>query len=65
VYATIDSIDQFKLAALDTMRKTIDALSGQVSRAQVYIDRARQAELTQASAETLAGELQLGPSAKA
>ena len=65
VYATIDSIDQFKLAALDTMRKTIDALSGQVSKAQVYIDRARQAEVTQSNAEALAGELQLGPSAQA
>jgi len=61
VYATIDSIDQFKLAALDTMRKTIDALSGQVARAQTYIERARSAELSQASTEALASELQLGP----
>ncbi|HVA23596.1 MAG TPA: toxic anion resistance protein, partial [Chloroflexota bacterium] len=58
--ATIDSIDQFKLAALDTMRKTIDALSGQVARAQTYIERARSAELSQASTEALASELQLG-----
>jgi uncharacterized protein YaaN involved in tellurite resistance len=61
VYATIDAIDQFKLAALDTMRKTADALSGQISKAQVYIERARQAELSQAHAESLAGELQLEP----
>ena len=63
VYATIDSIDQFKLAALDTMRKTIEALSGQVARAQTYIERAHSSEASQASTEALASELQLGPAA--
>ncbi|SRR5579884_144698 len=61
VYATIDSIDQFKLAALDSMRKTIDALSGQVAKAQAYIERARSSEASQASTEALTSELQLGP----
>ncbi|HEX6511177.1 MAG TPA: toxic anion resistance protein, partial [Chloroflexota bacterium] len=60
VYATIDSLDQFKLAALDTMRKTIDALSGQVAKAQAHIERARAAEATQLSTDHLASELQLG-----
>jgi uncharacterized protein YaaN involved in tellurite resistance len=59
VYATIDSIDQFKLAALDSMRKTIDALTGQVARAQTFIERARSAELSQASTDALPSELQI------
>ncbi|HEX5415527.1 MAG TPA: toxic anion resistance protein [Chloroflexota bacterium] len=61
VYATMDTIDSFKLSALDSMRKTIDTLSTEVSRAQVYIDRARTAELAQANAENLGNELSLPP----
>ncbi|MBV9121514.1 MAG: toxic anion resistance protein [Chloroflexi bacterium] len=53
VYATIDSIDQFKLAALDTMKKTIDTLSGQVAKAQVHLERARAAEAGQAQANSI------------
>ncbi len=59
VYATIDTIDNFKLAALDNMRKTIDSLSTQVGKAQVYLERARTSELAQAKAETLTNELSL------
>lgn len=61
VYATIDTIDNFKLAALDSMRKTIDSLSGEVSRAQVFIERARAAELAQSNAENLGNDLALPP----
>ena len=59
VYATIDSIDNFKLQALDAMRKTIDSLSAEVSRAHVYVERARAAELAMANADDLGGELSL------
>jgi uncharacterized protein YaaN involved in tellurite resistance len=59
VYATIDTIDTFKLQALDTMRKTIDSLSTEVAKAQVYVDRARTAELAQANADSLTNELAL------
>jgi uncharacterized protein YaaN involved in tellurite resistance len=59
VYATIDTIDNFKLQALDTMRKTIDTLATEVAKAQTYVERARTAELTQANAESLANELAL------
>ena len=34
----------FKLQALDNMRQTIDALSKEVGKAQVYLERARAAE---------------------
>jgi uncharacterized protein YaaN involved in tellurite resistance len=59
IYATIDTIDTFKLAALENMRKTIDALSTEVGRAQVYIERAHSAELASARANGLVSELTL------
>jgi uncharacterized protein YaaN involved in tellurite resistance len=59
IYATIDTIDTFKLAALDSMRKTIDTLSGEISRAQEYVERSRSAELAQARANGLVSELTL------
>lgn len=59
VYATIDTIDTFKLAALETMRKTIDNLSTEIARAQTYVERARTAELAQMNTESLTNELSL------
>jgi uncharacterized protein YaaN involved in tellurite resistance len=59
IYATIDTIDSFKLAALDNMRKTIDSLSSEIARAQQYVERARTAELAQARANGLVSELTL------
>ena len=40
VYRAIDGVDQYKLEALETMRITIQALNAEISRAQVYLDRA-------------------------
>ncbi|HEX6349234.1 MAG TPA: toxic anion resistance protein [Candidatus Dormibacteraeota bacterium] len=57
IYATIDAIDTYKLQALDTMKQTIATLSGEVARAQGYIDRAQQAQA--GAALTSAGELKL------
>jgi uncharacterized protein YaaN involved in tellurite resistance len=59
IYATIDTIDTFKLAALESMRKTIDSLSAEVARAQEYVERSRAAELAQARANGLVSELTL------
>ena len=59
IYATIDAIDTFKLAALDSMKTTIDSLSKEVTRAQVHVERARAAELAQAKANGLVSELAL------
>ncbi len=47
IYATIDTIDTFKLAALESMRKTIDSLTSEVAKAQQYVERAKSAELAQ------------------
>ena len=41
VYATMDEIDTFKVKALDSMQKTVTALSVEVERSQAYIDRVR------------------------
>jgi uncharacterized protein YaaN involved in tellurite resistance len=59
IYATIETIETFKLAALESMRRTIDALSAEVSRAQTYVERARSSELAQARANGLVSELTL------
>jgi uncharacterized protein YaaN involved in tellurite resistance len=44
VYQTMDMIDTFKLQALDNMRQTIDTLSKEIGKAQVYLERARAAD---------------------
>lgn len=59
IYATIDAIDTFKRAALESMQTTIDGLSKEVARAQVYVERARSTELAQAGANGLENELSL------
>jgi uncharacterized protein YaaN involved in tellurite resistance len=59
IYATIDTIDTFKLAALENMRKTIDSLTTEIGRAHTYVERARSAELAQARADGLVSELTL------
>jgi uncharacterized protein YaaN involved in tellurite resistance len=56
IYATIDTIDQYKVSALDTMQQTVDALSGEVDKAKSYVERARQADAGQ---ERATGELSL------
>ena len=41
IYATMDEIDTFKVAALDNMQKTVTALSEEITKSQAYIDRVR------------------------
>lgn len=50
VYATIDMIDSFKLAALESMRQTVEALQKEIAKAQVHIERARAADAAQVAA---------------
>lgn len=61
IYATIDMIDTFKVNALENMRQTVDTLSAEVTKAQVYIDRARTEDVAQAKAAALTDELSLPP----
>jgi uncharacterized protein YaaN involved in tellurite resistance len=39
IYATMDSIDTFKLQALDSMQATITTLEGEVVKSREYLDR--------------------------
>lgn len=40
IYATMDSIDQFKVQALASMKQTVDALTDEVEKSRGYIARA-------------------------
>lgn len=59
IYATMDMIDDYKLQALDSMQKTIDALSGEVVKAQSYLQRAHNAPATPVVGSGSRGELAL------
>ena len=59
IYATMDMIDAYKLQALDSMQKTIDALTTEVTKAQSYLERARNAPATAVAGGSTRGELAL------
>ena len=49
IYDTMDTIDTFKLKALDSMKQTVNTLSGEVEKSRAYIARAQgsaQAQVT-------------------
>ncbi len=61
IYATMDEINSFKVNALDSMQKTVNALSEEISKSQAYIDRVRANEQRGAGLDALeAPELSLG-----
>ncbi|WP_240704750.1 toxic anion resistance protein [Croceicoccus sediminis] len=47
IYDTMDTIDTFKLKALDSMKQTVDTLSDEVERSRGYIARAEGASKAQ------------------
>jgi uncharacterized protein YaaN involved in tellurite resistance len=49
IYATMDSIDTFKMQALDTMAATIGTLESEVVKSREYLDRARRQDQQLAS----------------
>ena len=51
IYATMDSIDTFKLQALDTMASTIGTLSNEVSKSQEYLARVQRQDQRLATGE--------------
>jgi uncharacterized protein YaaN involved in tellurite resistance len=53
IYATMDTIDKFKVQALDNMKTTVNTLSTEIQKAQAYMERARTAEIGQAHAAAL------------
>ena len=46
VFATMDAVDTFRGQAVDSMAQTVQALQGQIDRAQPYLERTRRGELT-------------------
>jgi len=51
IYATMDSIDEFKLKALDSMSQTIGVLETEVSKSKEYLDRVQAHDARNASGE--------------
>jgi len=51
VYAAMDSISTYKLAALENMKQTVNMLSGEISKAQTYLDRVREEQVKEATKE--------------
>ncbi len=45
VFQTMDAVDSFRAQAVDSMAQTVDALQGQITRAQPYLERVRRGEL--------------------
>ncbi|MGY1884133.1 toxic anion resistance protein [Blastococcus sp. SYSU DS0753] len=45
VFATMDALDTFRAQAVDSMAQTVQALEGQIERAQPYLERTRRNEL--------------------
>lgn len=56
IYATMDSIDAFKLKALDSMSMTIGVLETEVDKSRAYLDRVQKHD-----ARNAAGSLDLTP----
>jgi uncharacterized protein YaaN involved in tellurite resistance len=59
IYDTMDTIDTFKLKALDSMKQTVNTLSGEVEKSRAYIARAQgtgQAQVTHGGADLLSLE---------
>lgn len=44
VFQTMDALDSFRAAAVDSMSQTVTALEGQIERAKPYLERTRQSE---------------------
>ncbi|MCE1173032.1 MAG: toxic anion resistance protein [Propionibacteriales bacterium] len=53
IYATMDTIDDFKLRALDAMSATIGTLETEVAKSKEYLDRVSQADTRAQSMPTL------------
>jgi uncharacterized protein YaaN involved in tellurite resistance len=50
IYSAMDAIDTYKVQALDSMQKTIDALTTEVDKAQSYLTRAHAGDAPEATA---------------
>src|SRR6478609_2712355 len=46
VFQAMDAVDTFRAQAVDSMAQTVNALQGQIDRAQPYLERVRRGELS-------------------
>lgn len=53
IYETMDSIDSFKIEALNNMSQTIGTLETEVAKSRAYLDRARESDDRQAITNSL------------
>lgn len=53
IYQTMDSIDSFKIEALNTMSQTIGTLETEVAKSRAYLERTRQSDARMATTEGL------------
>lgn len=60
IYDTMDMVADFKVKALDSMSKTVTTLSDEVTKAKVYLDRARGEQARAAVAGAQLGKLDDG-----
>lgn len=65
IYDTMDTISAYKIAALDSMQKTVDTLSTEVGKAQTYLDRVRVEQAAAATAGVRIEESGSAPTAGA
>ena len=49
VFQAMDAVDTFRAQAVDSMAQTVNALQGQIDRAQPYLERVRRGELNAGS----------------
>ena len=60
VYQTMDAIADFKSRSLESMGKTVESLTQEVTKARTYLDRVRQRESTAAlTSQASAGDVKL------
>jgi uncharacterized protein YaaN involved in tellurite resistance len=60
VYQTMDAIADFKSRSLESMQKTVESLSNEVTKARTYLDRVRQRESAAAlSTDVKSGDVRL------
>ncbi len=50
VYSAMDSISEYKLAALENMKQTVETLDGEISKAKTYLDRVREEQVESVTA---------------
>jgi uncharacterized protein YaaN involved in tellurite resistance len=51
IYESMDMISQYKTEALASMQQTVTALSGEIDKAQKYVDRVRSEEAARAAGD--------------